>query len=32
VTTLPPHHEVPFESTAANYPADAERLDLAFAR
>ncbi|QYE34798.1 zinc-ribbon domain-containing protein [Polymorphobacter sp. PAMC 29334] len=32
VTSLPPHHEVPFESTAANYPPNAERLDLAFAR
>ncbi len=32
VVSLPPHHEVPFESTAANYPPNAERLDLAFAR
>jgi predicted Zn finger-like uncharacterized protein len=31
VATLAAHHEVPFDSTAANYPADAERLDLAFA-
>lgn len=30
VATLPAHHEVRFESTAANYPAAAERLDLGF--
>jgi len=32
VATLPPHHEVGFDSTAANYPAAARRLDLAFTR
>ncbi|MGI4876593.1 MAG: zinc-ribbon domain-containing protein [Janthinobacterium lividum] len=31
VVSLPPHHQVPFNSTAANYPPNAERLDLAFA-
>ena len=32
VATLPPHHQVAFDSTAANYPPAAQRLDLAFAR
>ncbi len=32
VAVLPPHRDAPFDSTAANYPAAAERLDLAFAR
>lgn len=32
VTTLPPHRAVAFDSTAANYPAVARRLDLGFAQ
>nr|WP_295662518.1 zinc-ribbon domain-containing protein [Polymorphobacter sp.] len=32
VVSLPPHSQAPFNSTAANYPANAERLDLVFAR